>query len=106
MVVEYATWELEISDIEAYYRWMFPLIEKCRAEAGCLAYDYRSDPHNPKRGCLFQAWESREAFERHLEFPAHTEMLVRDKPWRTRDVVIQRWSDAGGHEIIRHPGNP
>ena len=103
MVVEYATWELEIADIDDYHRWMLPLVEQCRAEAGCLAYEYRSDPRNPKRGSLFQAWESQEAFERHLAFPAHVEMLAGGKPWQTNDVVIRRWSDASAYEIVRHP---
>ena len=104
MVVEFATWELEIDDIDDYHRWMLPLVEQCRAEEGCLAYEYRNDPTDPKRGSLFQAWESKEAFDRHLVFPAHMEMLVRDRPWQTRGVVIHRWSDAGGHEVIHHPG--
>ena len=101
MIVEYATWELDAPDVGAYLDWMADVTARCRAEDGCLAYELRVDPRDPTRGALFQAWETPEHFAAHLDFPAHQEMLAGDKPWTTRNVVLQRWMEAGGHEVIR-----
>ena len=103
MIVEYASWEVASSDHEGFTSWMGGLAAQCSAEDGCLAYDFRIDPSQPNRGSLFQAWESQEAFERHLKFPAHQEMLADDSPYRTKNVRILRWSDARGYAVVEPP---
>ena len=97
MVVEYATWITESDEPVADERWV-GLLAECRAEPGCLAYDFRIDPTDPRRRSLFQAWESAEAFQAHLVSPAHDKMVNRDTPTPNRDVQLMRWSDAGGFE--------
>ena len=84
--------------------WITPLVAECRAEKGCLAYEFRVDPNDPRRGSLFQAWESPEAFEAHLVFPAHDEMLNSGAKWGNHDVKIFRWTNAGGFAVIEHKG--
>lgn len=100
MIIEHATWELDAPDVDAYLDWMAGVVAECRAEEGCLAYDFRVDPRDPTRGSLFQAWETAEHFAAHLDFPAHREMLAGGKPWSTRKVRLQRWTEAGGHQVI------
>jgi quinol monooxygenase YgiN len=102
MIVEYASWEVGAADVDAYQHWMRELVAQCRAEEGCLAYEFKVDPFNPRRGSLFQAWESPAAFEAHLVFPAHEEMLNAGDKWSTRDVRLLRWTNAEGfHDIAR-----
>ena len=100
MIVEYATWQVDAPDLDAYVQWHGHLARLCREEQGCLAYDVRVDPDDPTRRSLFQAWESAEAFAAHIDFPAHKEMLVGGKPWTTRHVVIQRWDDAREYHTV------
>ena len=100
MIIEYATWVVDAPDRDAYLAWMLDVTARCRSQAGCLAYDFRIDPGRPDHGSLFQAWETPEHFAAHLDFPAHQEMLTGGKPWVTRDVVLQRWTDAEGHQVI------
>jgi quinol monooxygenase YgiN len=101
MVVEYATWEVDTSDPEAYFAWMFGLGDECRAEKGCMAYDYRVDRRDPYRASLFQAWATQEAFEAHLVFPAHQQMTSVGHEWAVRNLVIRRWSAASGYHERR-----
>jgi quinol monooxygenase YgiN len=54
---------------------------------------------------LFQAWESAEAFAAHIDFPAHKQMLVGGKPWKSRNVVIRRWDDARGFQNVTLDGS-
>ncbi len=100
MIIEYATWEVDAPDHDAYLAWTIDVTARCRAQEGCVAYDFRIDPSDSTRGSLFQAWETPEHFAAHLEFPAHKEMLAGGKPWTTRNVVLHRWTEAGGHQVI------
>lgn len=43
------------------------LMERSRAEAGCLEYTFSADPLDPARVVLFERWESQEALDAHLE---------------------------------------
>jgi quinol monooxygenase YgiN len=103
MVVEYATWITESDEPVADERYL-ELLAACRAEPGCLAYDLRIDPTDPRRRSLFQAWESPEAFQAHLVSPAHDQMANRDSPSPARDVQLMRWSDAEGFERLTYGG--
>ena len=40
-----------------------------RAEAGCLFYDFYADDKDPCLFLFFEAWESRAAWEAHMETP-------------------------------------
>jgi len=100
MVVEHASFELGTDDVEGFQQWILPLVAACRAEDGCLAYEFKIDRSDPPKGSLFQAWESTAAFEAHLVFPAHDEMLK--SKWKNHNVRILRWTDAGGFAEIEH----
>jgi quinol monooxygenase YgiN len=99
MVVEYATWVVEAPDLDAYRQWVLAVGAQCRAEPGCLEYDYRCDPLDSTRWSLFQAWESEAAFQDHLVSPAHKEMLKGGWDWTNHDIVIRRWHDAGDFDV-------
>jgi quinol monooxygenase YgiN len=103
MIVEYASWEVGTADLDAYQRWMREVVAACRAEAGCLAYEFRVDPSDPRRSSLFQAWESSEAFAAHLVFPVHQTMLEVGDRWSTRDIRRLRWTHAEGFEDMDRP---
>jgi quinol monooxygenase YgiN len=104
MVVEYASFELGTADVEGFQQWVLPLVAACRAEDGCLAYEFKIDRSDPPTGSLFQAWESPAAFEAHLVFPAHDEMLKSGAKWGNRNVRILRWTNADGFAEIAHEG--
>ena len=83
---------------------MAPLIEAARAEEGCVLYEYFTDPVDPGRGVMLEAWESAEALAAHSVHPAHVEMVAfGTQRWGMRDFVIHVWGDASAHTFVSRP---
>lgn len=43
------------------------LIDKTRAEKGCLQYDLHQDNENPAHFMFFENWESRDSWQKHMK---------------------------------------
>ncbi|QDV62332.1 putative quinol monooxygenase [Crateriforma conspicua] len=60
------------------------LIPTTRAEEGCQQYDLHQDNDNPAHFLFFENWESREAWQKHMnnqhlkDYQAATEGMVED----------------------------
>jgi len=52
------------------------LIEPTRAENGCLQYDLHQDNETPAHFMFFERWESREAWQTHMNAQHLKDFLV------------------------------
>lgn len=55
---------------------LLKLIEPTRAEAGCLQYDLHQDNETPAHFMFFENWESREAWQTHMNAQHLKDFLV------------------------------
>lgn len=46
---------------------LLKLIDKTRAEAGCINYDLHQNNEKPTHFLFFENWESRELWQNHME---------------------------------------
>jgi quinol monooxygenase YgiN len=66
MVIVGGTFELEGRSREQFLSERFGLMQRSRAEHGCLEYTFSADPLDPSRVVLFEIWASREDLDAHL----------------------------------------
>jgi len=45
---------------------LFKLVEKTRAEEGCVQYDLHQDNHHPQQFLFFENWTTRELWQAHI----------------------------------------
>jgi len=62
-----------VEDLQAVLR---DLVEPTRAESGCLQYELLQNVSDPTDFTFVQEWESKEAFEAHLNTD-HTQQVAR-----------------------------
>jgi quinol monooxygenase YgiN len=104
VIVVFVSFRVPDADRAAFDRWMAPLIEAARAEDGCVVYEYFTDPVDPGRGVMLEAWESAEALDAHSVHPAHVEMVAfGTQRWDMRDLAIHSWGDASAHAFASRP---
>ncbi|MFG0252571.1 MAG: putative quinol monooxygenase [Phycisphaerales bacterium JB038] len=48
---------------------LLKLIDRTRAEAGCLQYDLHQDNEDPTQFLFFENWESRDLWQAHMGAP-------------------------------------
>ncbi|NLS02946.1 antibiotic biosynthesis monooxygenase [Rhizobium sp. P32RR-XVIII] len=56
---------------------LMSLIERTRAENGCVDYDLHQSDDNPAEFSFYENWISREALDRHMETPYLKELVER-----------------------------
>lgn len=55
---------------------LLKLIDTTRAEEGCLQYDLHQDNETPAHFMFFESWESREAWQKHMNAQHLKDFLV------------------------------
>ncbi|KAA0697779.1 antibiotic biosynthesis monooxygenase [Neorhizobium sp. P12A] len=64
----------KIEDTKAF---LMSLIERTRAEAGCLDYHLHQSEEDPANFAFYENWTSREALDEHMETPYLRELVAR-----------------------------
>ncbi|MFC7291551.1 putative quinol monooxygenase [Hirschia litorea] len=67
IIVVAGTFNLPIENREAARNAMQTMVEKSRAEAGCILYSYAFDLLDESLVHFIEKWESREALQAHFE---------------------------------------
>ena len=65
--------------IEETKAFLLSLIERTRAEKGCVDYDLHQDDANPAEFTFYENWVTRIEWDRHMEMP-HIKELVQKAP--------------------------
>ena len=59
----------KVDKIEDTKRFLLSLIEKTRAEDGCVDYDLHQDNDNPAEFTFYENWSDRAAWDKHMGMP-------------------------------------
>jgi quinol monooxygenase YgiN len=100
VIVAFVDFEVATDDRASFDQWFSERVELCRAQEGCIAYEYLVDPLRPTRGVLFEAWETQEAMDRHIVFPPHRELDVEGPSRGMHDTRLHAWRQADGYQRI------
>jgi quinol monooxygenase YgiN len=63
--------------IEETKAFLLSLIEKTRAEPGCIDYDLHQDDQNPAEFTFYENWVNRAEWDKHMEMPYLKEFAQR-----------------------------
>jgi len=64
----------KIEDTKAF---LMSLVDKTRAEAGCVNYDLHQDDDNPAEFTFYENWTNRAEWDKHMEMPYLQEFAAR-----------------------------
>ena len=56
---------------------LLSLVEKTRAEEGCIDYHLHQDDANPAEFTFYENWVSRDAWDKHMEMPYLKEFVAK-----------------------------
>lgn len=68
---------------------LMALIERTRAENGCVDYDLHQSDDNPAQFSFYENWISREALDRHMETPYLKELVERKDEFLALDPDVR-----------------
>ena len=66
MIVVGGTFDVDPERREAFLVERVPMMQRSRAEHGCLEYTFAADPVEPGRVVLFERWTDQAALDAHL----------------------------------------
>lgn len=81
MIYVVATVRIHPGTLEPFVETAYPAIETTRREAGCILYDLHASVTDPYRLVFIEQWETREAFNAHLEAPHMLALREANKPF-------------------------
>ncbi|KKB84958.1 hypothetical protein VW29_09105 [Devosia limi DSM 17137] len=80
MIYVVSTVRIHPGTLEPFVEAAYPAIETTRREPGCILYDLHASVTDPYRLVFTSQWESREAFNTHLESPHMLALCETNKP--------------------------
>ncbi|MGH3452399.1 MAG: putative quinol monooxygenase [Haloechinothrix sp.] len=66
MILVSGTFEVDAASRDQALRVAATMAEASRAESGCIAYGFWTDPDDPTRFRVFEEWESAEVLDAHF----------------------------------------
>lgn len=76
----------KVEDTKAF---LMSLIERTRAEAGCVDYHLHQSPEDPANFAFYENWVSRAALDEHMETPYLQELISRKDEFFAADPEIR-----------------
>ncbi len=67
------------------------IIEKCRAEAGNVSYEFLCSPENKEEIVVLERWENHEILDRHGKEPHFLRMLEIKKSFGASPSVVDKY---------------
>ncbi len=76
------------------------MAEASRAEAGCIAYGFWCDPHEPAIFRVFEEWASAEALDSHFAEPHMADFLAALPALGVANSEISRYEVTGKSKLM------
>ena len=67
------------------------IIEKCRAEAGNISYEFLCSPENADEIVVLEKWENQEVLDKHGAEPHFSKMLEIKKQFGSSPSVVEKY---------------
>lgn len=68
------------------------LVDKTRAEAGCLQYDLHRNDEDPTRFLFYERWESAAHLDTHMKTEHFLDIRARTEPLSDGEAVIETYT--------------
>jgi quinol monooxygenase YgiN len=75
--------------------------ERCRQEKGNLGYVYGADLSDPELVHTIEKWESAEAFQAHVDDPAHAERVALNRRLGTTAHEVKTYEVSDARDYVR-----
>ena len=98
--------DLDPEKRDAVLRDAKPLVEGALTQAGCHAYAWTADPHNPGRVFVIEEWESEAPFAAHLAGDWYRGMLKHMQGAGIRGAVTRKHRVSLSEPVYDATGRP
>lgn len=100
MIVVSGTFQVDPTKREQAVAVGTKMAEASRAEAGCVAYGFWTDPNEPTSFRVFEQWESAEALDAHFAEPHMAEFLGALPDLGITNSEIIRYEVSGASKLM------